>query len=595
MGFVIDDHYVIEKNSNIKNPALAGKILTSGFFDAGHRIPETKLHYYRPLLESSFMLDYAFWGEQTFGYRLVNILFHGFNCVLVFFLIGLIFENIPLAAVSALLFCVFPVHEWSIRYIVGRGDLMQTFFTLISMTAVVFYVRNGREIFLCFSFFASAAAVLCREAALINVLYAGLIAGYLTKDSFRIFRVYFYFILICLLYFLVRAFYFPYTSYGSAVVFLSNFHLGISGVIGLLAHLALPASIQVIPGMVFYAAVLSGAFIVLLFQPSANKAESSKGNGIIIFGLAWMSFGAFSLLASQNLIERIGPVIADHFLYFLSIGFALLLAYVIVRARTVFLKKAVCAALLFYFFYINIWNGAFWNSEENLMRYVQKVERRKFTVAYEQLLMRFDDDESKIRQLLDRAATPSVRSLWLTRLGDLALFRKEYAHAIKAYGQAAALNPSNVEALNHLAVAYWQTGEFVGGRRSLALAIQADPGGFEAYRLLGLYYYRMGNYDSAVRLLQNAVFYDPSSVEAWGHLAMARYFLNDLKGYQNAIDKINSATISQIEILRFVAKELFSHQRYAQIIKLLAPAREQLQKEPDILSILNLSLEKMSD
>ena len=194
MGFVLDDHYVIEQNSVIKNPALYPKILSAKLFAAAHHASESTLNYYRPILMASFALDYKLWGLNAFGYRMVNIGLHALNSVLVFILLFLLFENRRLAAVASIYFCILPVHEWVVRYIVGRGDLLECFFTLVSLTTLLLYFQKTTKPWLMLSLAAFLAALLCREVAILNAVNVFMISYYRTRDfkkTVKIFSLFF--------------------------------------------------------------------------------------------------------------------------------------------------------------------------------------------------------------------------------------------------------------------------------------------------------------------------------------------------------------------------------------------------------------------
>jgi len=85
----------------------------------------------------------------------------------------------------------------------------------------------------------------------------------------------------------------------------------------------------------------------------------------------------------------------------------------------VFLRKFLLAGIVIYCLGVGFVNGHFWQSEEKLLRHVRSLEKEEFTVAYEQLPCRYDNNEKNVQSLIGRAPSAVSRSVWLK---DLAIF-----------------------------------------------------------------------------------------------------------------------------------------------------------------------------
>jgi hypothetical protein len=95
---------------------------------------------YRPLTELSIGLDYLLWGQDAFGYHLINLLWHVINSLLCYLLVRVLVPPRPVVALTAaVLFAVHPVHGDAIFWISARSDLLCTAFYLLSM---ILYVRG---------------------------------------------------------------------------------------------------------------------------------------------------------------------------------------------------------------------------------------------------------------------------------------------------------------------------------------------------------------------------------------------------------------------------------------------------------------------
>jgi tetratricopeptide (TPR) repeat protein len=105
------------------------------------------LGHYQPLTWLTWSLDYLLWGKDPFGFHLINLLIHGANAVLFYFiarrLLQLAFSkladdqqmNLSLAAAfAALTFAVHPLRVESVAWVTERRDVLSAnllFWTLI--------------------------------------------------------------------------------------------------------------------------------------------------------------------------------------------------------------------------------------------------------------------------------------------------------------------------------------------------------------------------------------------------------------------------------------------------------------------------------
>jgi hypothetical protein len=94
-------------------------------------------YYYRPIVASSFYLDYLLFGAEASFLHLTNILIHLFNSLTVFVITFNLCKRFKssllyLPLFSALLFALHPINTEAVSWISGRYDLLATSFVLIS-------------------------------------------------------------------------------------------------------------------------------------------------------------------------------------------------------------------------------------------------------------------------------------------------------------------------------------------------------------------------------------------------------------------------------------------------------------------------------
>ncbi|NOQ85399.1 MAG: hypothetical protein GQ554_00770 [Deltaproteobacteria bacterium] len=153
--FVWDDgKYVCENNhiQSLDSLSLYGMCTT--FYKSN----------WHPLTWLSHATDYAVWDLNPFGHHLTNIILHGFNTVLVFFLVmQLVLKakevnhtpspskmsfsphtgSMIVASVTALLFGLHPLHVESVAWVAERKDLLCAFFFLLTILFYLSYTSSA--------------------------------------------------------------------------------------------------------------------------------------------------------------------------------------------------------------------------------------------------------------------------------------------------------------------------------------------------------------------------------------------------------------------------------------------------------------------
>lgn len=122
---------------------------------------------YQPVVMISFAINYYINGFQPEGYHLTNLLFHLLNIMLLFFFIKMLFKNTLLAAVTALIFAVHPMHVESVSWITERKDVLYAIFYLTSLIMYIKYILSDYKlkfllltfIFFLFSLFSKTNAI----------------------------------------------------------------------------------------------------------------------------------------------------------------------------------------------------------------------------------------------------------------------------------------------------------------------------------------------------------------------------------------------------------------------------------------------------
>jgi len=94
---------------------------------------ELHFPFFRPVVITSFRIDYWIWGADPAGFHLTNLVIHSLNSLLLFYFAG----NLGLgrfgAAACSLFYGLYPASPEAVTWISGRFDLMAMTFTMIAL------------------------------------------------------------------------------------------------------------------------------------------------------------------------------------------------------------------------------------------------------------------------------------------------------------------------------------------------------------------------------------------------------------------------------------------------------------------------------
>ena len=134
-GFHFDDFHTVVNNPHIRDLAR----VPSFFLDARAFSVNPESAMYRPLLLTTFAIDYALFGANPAGYHAVNVLLHGLASVAVLSWLTAIGLQRRIALVAALLFAVHPVNSEAVCYISSRSELLMGLLMLVSASLYARY------------------------------------------------------------------------------------------------------------------------------------------------------------------------------------------------------------------------------------------------------------------------------------------------------------------------------------------------------------------------------------------------------------------------------------------------------------------------
>jgi tetratricopeptide (TPR) repeat protein len=546
-GFVWDDIDYVSENTLIRSlriQSLYG-MLTS--FHAGN---------WHPLTWLSHAIDYAIWGLNPLGHHLTNIILHGLNILLVFFLtIKLIVKakevngtsspsKMPLlistqalivSGVTALLFGLHPLHVESVAWIAERKDLLCTFFVLLCISSYLSYsssvVKRHRWIWFntCLLLFIFAlmskpmAVTLPVILLLLDIYPLNRISLYLSKTGKKLSvfleKIPFFALSIASSIITIIA-----QHSGGAIKSLEHFHIDtrlLNAVRSLIFYLEkIIAPVKLVPFYPFPTDIhwldlpylLSTLLVLVITGLCLWKVKQEK----YLFFSAWLYY-VVTLLPVLGIIQVGTQAAADRYTYLPSLSIFLLIGVGVswIFERGALIKhKGIFGGLILAFIFIflgqlTIKQIKIWHNSEILWSYVIKV-----------------------------FPFPRSDPLAHNNLGTAYNKKGELDKAISEYKRALFLRPRYADAHNNLGAAYVKKGELDKAISECKKAITINPNYAEAHNNLGTTYLKKDELDKAISEYRQAIVIKPDYAKAHNNLTVA-YCLKE--NYRLAIIHCNKA------------------------------------------------------
>lgn len=518
--------------------------------------------YFRPVYFASLVIDYRMWGAAPFGYHMTSIILHAVSTVLLYFLVLLLFGEFKRgtggseAFLASLLFAVYPLHVESVSFIAARGDILAGMFFLMCL---IFYILSYRRFFYILpAAFAFYFSFLSKEVALafpLIILGYDFISGRLLART-NIFK-YMIIGLLIVLYFYVRS--------GSFMHFLDVLYqnslretegtAGIGEVVTLflgtylfyVEKLLFPYNLNhfigtIRGGTAFYiiVSVLLIAAVAAVFVISIKKREN-----ITAFSLIWIfaALGPAVMIAIYPLaITRY----AERFVYIPSMGFCMLLGYLIVRGgRLTGRRWAAVAAgglLCASYLVVTVKGQEVWSDEITFWEAAVRKSPDQIIpkVNYGEALRQAGRVDEAIRQhtaALDPRieSTGRGKAMAASSLAADYIQKGDYTNAETYLRAALEYNPATEgQYYYHMGLIRFKKNDTEEAANYLRRAVEVDPKNAKSYYLLGVIYAleaenrkSADDYRLAKEALTNSLKYDEGLVSARILLAQVYLALGD--------------------------------------------------------------------
>lgn len=534
--FVWDDQFFIDYDFRIRNLNIT-QFFTSYFFRG---------QYYRPLILSSFALNWKLAGADPVWFHFTNILFHWGTTLLVFILLRRLLRNGTAAVIGATIFGVHPLHTENIALICARGDILAGFFFLAGFLSYIKYKHkesSNASVWYIMTLICYAGALFSKEMALTLPVIL-FIYNRIYKTRISIAKDYIPLIITTALYFALRYY---------AIGTIKGISSGNSNQFFLIPQIAFtyfrlfvfPVSLRTIYAFDIPSGILDIKFIgtlVFLLSITIFFFYLGRNKPMLIFGFLFI---CISLLPVLNFIP-LRPPLAERFAYLPSIGFALIMGYTyeILQERLSNQRIAWGANLVFLliigiFSFLSFQRNPVWKNNVSLWKSVLKQHPDILSVKMNLALSYFDAREYEqavtiYSQVLKQDSTDVIV---LKNLGKSFLTLGDTIKAVNYFRKAIHSSPSDMELylkLSSILNKQNKTDDAITFLQSARNQIKSAVLLLE----LGNNYLRKEKIDSAIILWKDAIVIDSIYEPAYRNLASAAFYLKDYQTAENYWRKI---------------------------------------------------------
>ncbi|MEW6378966.1 MAG: tetratricopeptide repeat protein [bacterium] len=593
---------------------------------------------YAPIHVLSYQVDYHLFGFHPHGYRLINILLHILNSVLIFFLILECYpESFPAALAAAAIFAVHTIHVESVVWLSQRKDVLSAFFFLLSLHGYIRFRKKAGWPWYGLSLGLFSLALLTKPIAvtlpLVLVLYELCFQEGEPAGRWR--NVIPFFLLAGLA--------------AAATCWAQYVDSGIKQYVGHspLSSLLLTGKILILYlGKLLLPVGLSNRYVFLIERPSDLLTPSLIFSWALVLLLLaglirlWrykreLAFPGcwflITLLPMANLIPT-STQMADRYLYLPSLGYCLAAGLLIqsLGQRVSqgeggkflrWIQILVAGGVVMVYGSLTLARNRVWRDDQTLWEDALAQNPDNYHAAAglaNALLVRAQKERYPVlkKQYLDQALRLLQQALAIKPdfalahlgMGNVLIEGGKIREAIPFFREARRRNDERRYASRieyNLAVAYLKSGQRKAAEKTFASVIRQDPDFALAYLSLGTLYFDTGTrqgYRKAEECYLRAAKADPDNPRAFFYLGIARERLGDIssaiESYQQSLRLATADELSLLnpaDIHLNLAGLYYRQQDYQQAVEhyrqvlALDPDNSQAQAVRSILLSLGLS------
>lgn len=539
--FVFDDETVVQNNQAIQTLSNIPKFFTGqeGF----HKVIGK---YYRPIVSTSYTIDYWIWGLKPMGFKLTNILIHTLNCILLYFLILNIFIDEDrkkfFSFVATLVFSVHTIHTEAVTWISGRTDSLVTTFFFLSFIFYIKYSDGFKKINLILSLTFYFIGLLTKEMIITLPIVIILYDSVLKKKGYKFFKenikTYFYFILVTLAFLFIR--YIVFLDVPEREKYLYFYGMNWITILGtMLKTIPIYLKLLFVPVNLLYhyngvipdakslleLPVIASAIIIIGFL--LLSVLVFKKHSVITFCIL---FFFVSLLPVMNIVPTMN-LMAERFLYLTSFYLSLLIMYLLIKTQQWKFFKVI---VILIFFVILIFS---------FLTYKRNFDWKNNNTLY------------STGEGIDG-------TVLLVNSGNIYANNQNFDEAEKRYKRALEIRDNNVLAHHNLGLIYLINGQLDSAEYRFKKGISVDSLAPDGYFQLGNLYISQNRNQEAKQMLEKLQSIIPDYMGS-------KQLLENLKSGIETIPILPSRSNEIVDKLDKQAYNYFQEGKFEESIKIL--------------------------
>ncbi len=534
--YAIDDNIVVENVEKVaKGVAGIPEIFTSHY-----SIDQNQSYGYRPLVQTSFAIEKEFFSglpekqsleekqnndklTQANISHFINLLIYALTGILLFYFLSQVFpeKNILLPALASIIFLLLPIHTEPVNNIKSRDELLLLFFILGALTMAVKYVKQSNWLYILAMLLCSIGAIFSKESALALLGLVPVVVYFVSTNRKKLFLLSGITLALFIAFWLIKNNFLIETSFRDLKYFENPLFIdsswsarlatGFYSAFYYLKLLLYPAEFSFYYGFSkiplidwsFYEVWLGLLIFIPLGLYGFKKWLQRDGLGL---GIAlWLG----PMLGVINVFYPAVGVIADRFTYLFSVGFALVIAIVLLRLFKVenkeYPKQKTWLPKTLVLVVIGV----------GLVYSVKIIDRNK---DWENYLVLYRTDLAHLQNSAKANVMLAGRLYPLIALETNKYKQKQLLkETITAYKNALRVYPDYGAANNNLASLYIKYQQKYEEALPLLLKVEKYGGATGRFNI-AITYYNIGQYDKAVDYLMKVIRENPKKETAYNYL-----------------------------------------------------------------------------
>jgi tetratricopeptide (TPR) repeat protein len=531
--YSLDDHLVI-KNHPYTTKGIKG---IKDIFTHYSFLEYRNKYAYRPILLTTFAIEYQFFGENPHVSHFISILLYALVCYLVFLILSEIIssENYIIKWMIIALFIAYPLHTEVVDNIKSRDELLVAIFGFSAMLQSLRFMKDGNYLRWLYIMLFLGLGYLTKPNIYVYLGGVLLILFIFQTDKKKLLRSLLYFIgsfaFLAVLIFIFKKSIFTETESYRKVLYFENpmYYMNLSeripaGIYVMLYYLKLlvfPFELSYYYGynhvpmhnwssLWVYVSLAIIIFFVWLFF------KTFKNHKIIAFAVAFMWLNLF---AASNIVKPLPGIVAERFVFAGSLGFLILLVFGVKYLLHKIKKEkyfTITIILLFIIFSIRTiarnddWRDDFYIFDHDLT-HLQNSAKAHAVVAnqlfgYVQNLPQAPDVPAKLKRAeKEYKECLKIYPEYATSINNLGTiyfkFYRDYPKALEMYKQSYKLDTTNANVAFNLAVVYQNLNKQDSAWHYYKKAIRLNPGFDILNQAFVNYCVKVNKVDEGIKLL----------------------------------------------------------------------------------------------